>query len=61
MPRQAQLRRHKGYWCTSAGDPAGVYFGRIGEVPHAEAKRRFREYLALSLPKTGSAKLNNRI
>ena len=42
MPRQAQLRRHKGYLCTNAGDPAGVYFGRIGGVSHAEAKRRFR-------------------
>ncbi len=46
MPRAAKLGRLKGYWYTRAGNPSGVYFGKVGEVPHSEARKRFRKYLA---------------
>ncbi len=46
MPRQAKLRRYKGYWFTQTGSRQGTYFGRIDDVPYEEAKRRFGEYLA---------------
>jgi hypothetical protein len=46
MPRQATLRRYKGYWYTQAGSRQGIYFGRVDEVPYQEAKRRFGKYLA---------------
>jgi integrase len=45
MPRAAKLGRHKGYWYTKSGSRAGVYFGRVGEVPFSEANNRFRKYL----------------
>lgn len=46
MPRAAKLGRLKGYWYTRAGCPSGVYFGKVGEVSHADARKRFRKYLA---------------
>ena len=46
MPRAAKLGRLKGYWYTRAGNPSGVYFGKVGEVSHADARKRFRKYLA---------------
>ncbi len=47
MPRAAQLGRLKGYWYTRAGNPSGVFFGKVGEVSHADARKRFRKYLSL--------------
>jgi hypothetical protein len=41
MPRPAKLRKHKGQWCTNAGDRRGVYFGRVKDIPYAEAKALF--------------------
>lgn len=46
MPRSAKLGRHKGYWYTRAGRRSGVFFGKVNEVSHQEALRRFRKYLA---------------
>lgn len=46
MPRQAKLRRHKGQWCTNAGNRQGVYFGRVADIPYSEAKRLFCDYLS---------------
>jgi len=46
MSRAAKLGRHNGYWYTRAGNRAGVYFGRIGEVPYNEALKRFRKHLS---------------
>jgi hypothetical protein len=47
MPRPAKLRRYNGYWFTQTGSRQGTYFGRIDDVPYQEAKRRFREFLAV--------------
>lgn len=56
MPRAAKLGRHKGYWYTKAGSRAGVYFGRIGEVPFSEANKKFRKYLnSLSVQRHSAA------
>ena len=46
MSRAPKLSKVNGYWCTKAGDPSGVYFGKVGEVPFKEANREFRKYLA---------------
>ncbi|MCG8449725.1 MAG: hypothetical protein MI725_09120 [Pirellulales bacterium] len=46
MARPAKLRQHKGYWYTQAGNPAGVYFGRIDQIPYHDAQVKFRKYLA---------------
>jgi hypothetical protein len=46
MPRAAKLGRHKGYWYTKTGSRAGVYFGRVREVPFSEANKAFRKYLS---------------
>ncbi len=46
MPRAAKLRRKEGYWFTQAGGQGGAYFGRIDEVPYAEARKKFGAYLA---------------
>src|SRR2546423_2508655 len=46
MPRQAELRQHKGQWCTNTGNRQGVYFGRVADIPYSEAKRLFRDYLS---------------
>jgi integrase len=45
MPRSPKLGRKNGYWYTKAGDPNGVYFGKIGEVPYSTARKLFGEYL----------------
>jgi hypothetical protein len=39
MPRAAKFGRHKDYWYTRAGSRAGVYFGRVGDVPFSEANQ----------------------
>jgi integrase len=46
MARPPKLRQHKGYWYTQAGNPAGVYFGRIKDVPYNDAQNLFRKHLA---------------
>jgi hypothetical protein len=46
MPRQPKLRQKAGYWCSEAGAPGGKYFGKVGEVTHSDAMRRFRAFLA---------------
>lgn len=52
MPRVAKLGKHKGQWCTKAGNPNGVYFGRVDEVPFKDAQKLFRSYLdSLHKPK----------
>jgi integrase len=45
MPRQAKLGKKNGHWFTKAGNPSGVYFGRVGEVTYQDAKRKFADYL----------------
>ena len=57
MPRAAKLGRHKGYWYTKTGSRAGVYFGRVGEVPYSEANKQFRKYLNSLSQKRRSASL----
>src|SRR4051812_43572799 len=52
MPRTPKLTKKNGYWCTKAGNPSGVYFGKVSEVPYSEAKAKFADYLA-SLGKPG--------
>jgi integrase len=48
MPRQPQLRKKKVreqlYWYTDAGGSA-TYFGKVDEVPFAEANRLFAEHV----------------
>jgi site-specific recombinase XerD len=46
MPRTPKLTKKNGYWCTKAGSPNGVYFGKVSEVPYSEAKTKFAEYLS---------------
>ena len=46
MARAPKLRQHKGYWYTQAGNPAGVYFGRVDDIPYNDAVVQFRDYLA---------------
>lgn len=46
MPRTPKLGKKNGYWCTKAGAPNGVYFGKVSEVPYSEAKGKFADYLA---------------
>lgn len=46
MGRQANLRRKGEYWATDAGGKT-TYFGRTNEVPHGDALRRFRKFLAV--------------
>jgi integrase len=46
MPRTPKLGKKNGYWCTKAGAPNGVYFGKVAEVPYSEAKTKFADYLA---------------
>jgi integrase len=46
VPRQGKLRRKNGHWYSEAGSTSGVYFGRIDEVSHTEAKKRFAAHLA---------------
>ena len=60
MPRAAKLSRHLGYWYTKAGDPNGVYFGRVDEVPYDEAKKAFRTYLASLRNERRQRRLPNR-
>jgi hypothetical protein len=45
MPRVAKLGKHKGQWCTKAGNPNGVYFGRVDEVSFKDAQKLFRSHL----------------
>lgn len=45
MPRPATLRQKNGYWFTEAGGKAR-YFGRVDEVSHKEALRRFHRALS---------------
>lgn len=58
MGREAKLRRKNGHWYSEAGGQPR-YFGKVAEVPHAEALRRFREGL-LNLPELGSPSLSVR-
>jgi len=44
MPRQAKLRRKNGYWMTKAGG-SETYFGKVRDVPHADARRLFLDHL----------------
>ena len=46
MPRTPKLGKKNGFWCTKAGAPNGVYFGKVSEVPYSEAKGKFADYLA---------------
>lgn len=45
MARQAKLRKKNGYWFSEAGGIAR-YYGKVSEVPHGEAVKRFRAALA---------------
>jgi integrase len=48
VPRQPKLRKKKVgkavYWFTKAG--GDTYFGRVDEVPYADARRQFNSHLA---------------
>ncbi|MCX5659838.1 MAG: site-specific integrase [Planctomycetota bacterium] len=44
MPRQPKLRQKNGHWYTAAN--GGLYFGKVGHVSHADAKRLFASHLA---------------
>jgi integrase len=50
MPRQAKLGKKNGHWYTKAGNPNGVYFGKVGEVAYQEAKEKFADYLKAIAP-----------
>jgi integrase len=50
MPRQAKLSKKNGHWYTKAGNPNGVYFGKIGDVTYQEAKEKFADYLKVVAP-----------
>jgi integrase len=52
MPRAAKLGKHKGQWCTKAGNPNGVYFGRVDEVSYRDAQKLFRSHLSSLTTKT---------
>ncbi len=45
MPRRPRLTKKNGYWYTRAGNPNGVYFGRVGDVDYRTAQRLFGDYL----------------
>ncbi len=51
MPRTAKLGQKRGYWYSQAGGRAR-YFGRVGEIPYADALQRFREAVAKPKPPT---------
>lgn len=44
MARQAKLRKKNGYWMTKAGGTE-TYFGKVANVPYAEARRLFVDHL----------------
>jgi integrase len=44
MARQAKLRKKNGYWMTKAGGTES-YFGKVQDVPHADARRLFLDHL----------------
>ncbi len=44
MPRQPKLRKKNGYWMTKAGGTE-TYFGKVRDVPHADARRLFLDHL----------------
>jgi len=50
MPRQARLGKKNGHWYTKAGNPNGVYFGKVGEVTFQDAKQRFADHLKQLAP-----------
>jgi len=50
MPRQAKLNKKNGHWYTKAGNPNGVYFGKVGDVTYQEAKDKFADYLKALAP-----------
>jgi integrase len=45
MPRTPKLSQKNGYWYTRAGDPNGVYFGKVGDVPYSAARKLFGKHL----------------
>ncbi|OAI45575.1 hypothetical protein AYO44_12805 [Planctomycetaceae bacterium SCGC AG-212-F19] len=50
MARQPKLRKKNGYWMTKAGG-SETYFGKVRDLPHAEARRLFLDHLkAVSRP-----------
>ena len=55
MPRQAKLGKKNGHWFTKAGNPNGVYFGRVGEVTYLQAKEKFADYLKSLAPARAAA------
>ncbi len=50
MPRQAKLSKKNGHWYTKAGNPNGVYFGRVGDVNYQDAKEKFADHLKALVP-----------
>lgn len=44
MPRPSKLRKKNGYWMTKAGGKE-TYFGKVSDVPYADARDQFREHL----------------
>jgi integrase len=55
MPRQAKLSKKNGHWYTKAGNPNGVYFGRVGDVTYQRAKGKFADYLKALAPVQAAA------
>ena len=45
MPREPKLSQKNGHWYTKAGNPNGEYFGKVGDVPYQEARKRFAQYM----------------
>src|SRR4051812_21654388 len=43
MGRKSALRQKSGYWATHIGGKT-KYFGRVSDVPYADAMRRFQDF-----------------